>query len=94
MFIKDMGNKIKKLRISKGYTQEQLAERLHVTKSVISAYETGQRTPSYEVLIGLSSVFNTSTDYLLGVNNGSFLDLSGLSHETQNALTRLVQTIK
>lgn len=94
MYIKDMGNRIKKLRISKGYTQQDLAKRLNVTKSVISAYETGQRSPSYEILIGISSIFKVSTDYLLGVDNGSTLSLSGLTDDQQAAVTYLVKTMQ
>ncbi|MCR4738680.1 MAG: helix-turn-helix domain-containing protein [Lachnospiraceae bacterium] len=94
MYIKKMGIRIKKLRISYGYTQQQLANRLHVTKSLISAYETGQRSPSYEILIGLSSIFKVSTDYLLGVDNDSVLSLSGLTEAQRTALINLVQTMR
>lgn len=94
MFIKDMGYRIKMLRISNGYTQQQLADRLNVTKSIISAYETGQRSPSYEVLIGLSTIFKVSTDYLLGIENEQVIDISGLSKEQQAALINLVRTMR
>ena len=94
MYTWDMGEKIKKLRTSKGYTQQQLAERLNVTKSLISAYENGQRSPSYEVLIGISSIFKVSTDYLLGVDRGVYLDLSGLSNEQQVLMTQLVNSMQ
>ena len=94
MFIGDMGNRIKKLRLSKGYTQQNLADMLKVTKSVISAYETGQRSPSYEILIGLSTIFNVTTDYLLGVSNGKLVDISGLTEDEQSALIRLINAMK
>lgn len=94
MFIKDMGYRIKMLRISNGYTQQQLADRLNVTKSIISAYETGQRSPSYEVLIGLSTIFKVSTDYLLGIENEQVIDISGLSKEQQAALINLIHTMR
>ena len=53
----DFGNRVKTLRKKNNYTQSQLAERLGVTKSVISAYETGLRMPSYDILISLARVF-------------------------------------
>ncbi len=93
MYIKNLGNRIKKLRVSAGYTQQQLAARLNVTKSIISAYETDQRSPSYEVLIGISEIFKVSTDYLLGVSNGSYLDISGLTEKEKVALTELVKAM-
>lgn len=49
----DFGNTLKSLRLRKKYTQSQLAQKLGLTKSVISAYETGLRLPSYDVLINI-----------------------------------------
>lgn len=46
----DFGNTLKKLRVQNDYTQAQLAKKLGITKSVISAYETGLRMPSYDIL--------------------------------------------
>ena len=47
----EFGNTLKALRIQNNMTQAQLAQQLGLTKSVISAYETGLRMPSYDVLI-------------------------------------------
>ena len=46
----DFGTNLKNLRIREGLTQQQLADRLGVTKSVISYYELQERYPSPEVL--------------------------------------------
>ncbi len=56
-----------------------LAQKLGLTKSVISAYETGLRLPSYDVLINIAKIFKVSTDYLLGMDNRQEIDLSGLN---------------
>ena len=90
----DFGNRLKTLRISNSLTQKDLASRLNITKSVISAYETGARLPSYDVLIGPSNIFHVTTDYLLGVEKKTELDLSGLSFEEKEALYQLVQAMK
>lgn len=50
-------------------TQVQLAQKLGLTKSVISAYETGRRLPSYDILIHIARIYNVSTDYLLGLEH-------------------------
>ena len=89
-----LGNQIRRLRIQGGYTQQELADRLHVTKAMISAYEQDKRAPSYTKLIELALLFNVSTDYLLGVSTGSSLDLSGLTKDEQLAVISLVQTMK
>lgn len=90
----DFGNTLKTLRIRNDMTQEQLAQRLGLTKSVISAYETGLRMPSYEVLISISRIFKVSTDYLLGLERKKEIDLSGLTEEEIQALLNLIQAMK
>ena len=90
----NFGNKLKLLRLQDNMTQEQLAQKLNLTKSVISAYETGLRLPSYDVLIRLAKIFNVSTDYLLGLEHKQEVDLSGLSQEEINALLNLIKAMK
>lgn len=58
-------NRIKMLREEFGYTQQELANKLESSKSVIGLYESGTRKPSLEVLIKLSEIFNCSIDYIL-----------------------------
>ena len=90
----NFGNKLKLLRLQDNMTQEQLAQKLNLTKSVISAYETGLRLPSYDVLIRIAKNFNVSTDYLLGLEHKQEVDLSGLSQEEINALLNLIKAMK
>lgn len=90
----DFGHRLKNLRIKNDYTQEKLAKRLGLTKSVISAYETGTRMPSYEALITIARIFHVTTDYLLGVENQNTLELSGLTQEQIDAIRSLVRTMK
>ncbi|MBQ8459390.1 helix-turn-helix transcriptional regulator [bacterium] len=86
----EIGKKIKELRIQKSLTQEQLAKRLWVTKALISAYETGSRFPSLEVLVQLAYTFNVSIDYLLGVNKKQVIDVSNLSPSQIEIVNRLI----
>ena len=90
----DFGNTLKSLRIKNNMTQAQLANRLGLTKSVISAYETGLRMPSYDVLIHISRIFNVTTDYLLGIEPKQQIDLSGLSTDEIDAIINLIKTIQ
>lgn len=90
----DFGNRLKTLRIQSNLTQAQLAERLDLTKSVISAYETGLRMPSYDVMISIARIFKVTTDYLLGVEQKQEVDLSGLTDEEKNALVNLIKAMK
>lgn len=76
----DFGGRLKELRTQANLTQHQLADKLGVTKSVVSYYELQERYPSPDVLIRLSRIFHVSTDYLLGLEKQT-LDVSGLSEE-------------
>lgn len=61
-----MESRIKELRKAHGLTQEELGKKLNVQKAAISKYETGAVVPNGEVLKRLSTIFNVTTDYLLG----------------------------
>ena len=58
-------NRIKYLREEFHFTQQELANKLECSKSVIGLYENETRKPSMEILIKLSEIFNCSIDYLL-----------------------------
>lgn len=64
--MKISGNRIRELRLSKSLNQEQLAEKIGLTKQAISQYERGDRKPSIDALQALCDFFNVSSDYLLG----------------------------
>ena len=90
----DFGNTLKTFRLRKNMTQAQLAQKFGLTKSVISAYETGLRLPSYDIHIHIARIYNVSTDYLLGIEQKQKIDLSGLSQEEINALLNLINAMK
>lgn len=90
----DFGDRLKKLRQQEGLTQQQLADRLGVTKSVVSYYELQERYPSPDVLIKLSAIFHVSTDFLLGIERGDeYIDLSGLGEDDIITIKRLVTSL-
>lgn len=53
------------LRKSRELTQEQLAEKLNVSRQSVSKWETGQAIPEVETLVELSRVFDVTVDYLV-----------------------------
>jgi transcriptional regulator with XRE-family HTH domain len=61
--------RIKDLREDNDFTQQQIADYLHIRQNTYSQYETGHRQVPLEVLISLSTLYNTSVDYLLGLTN-------------------------
>lgn len=56
----------KRLRTSCGLTQNEMADRLGVSKSTISMYENGNREPDFDTLERIADFFNVDIDYLLG----------------------------
>jgi len=60
-----LSQKILQLRKKLGLSQEELAEKIGVSRQSISKWETGESIPELERLIGLSEIFNVTTDYLL-----------------------------
>lgn len=90
----NFGDKLKMLRTGQNLTQQQLATRLGVQKSVVSYYESGERTPSTDVLIKLARVFHTTIDYLLDVKRERVIDASGLSESDIAAVTAVVEALK
>lgn len=60
-----IGEQIQDIRVSKGLTQEQLAELLQVSRQSVSKWELGQSVPDVEKIIRMSELFEVSTDTLL-----------------------------
>jgi len=88
------GERIKELRESHKMTQKLLGERVGVTKGAISAYETTDRYPSYEVLLRIAAVFHVSTDYLLGLEDTPKVSLEGLSENNVRLVLDLVEALR
>ncbi len=95
--IKDLPEKLKTLRIKYGYSQKQVADKVNVSPSIISGYETGERTPSTDVLLSLSNIYNCSVDYLLGKQTAEppvTFDTEGLTDKQIQAIIALIDSIK
>lgn len=95
--IKGLPKKLHDLRIMYGYSQKQVAKKLGVSPSVISSYENGDRTPSTEVLLSLSYLYNCSADYLLGrISNVTkyVINTEGLTDNQICALANLIESMK
>lgn len=60
-----VGKKIAKLRNLNNMTQDELAEKLFVTRQALSKWENGNSVPSINVLLDLSKIFNTTFEDIL-----------------------------
>ena len=61
--------RIKDLREDNDYRQKQIADYLHIKQNTYSQYETGKRELPISVLIQLARLYNTSTDFILGLTD-------------------------
>lgn len=84
---------LKKLRLSHNLNQVQLAQKLNVSKQAISNWENNNIQPSIDILIKIADIFSVSTDYLLGRDQQTSLDVSGLTPTQQAHIQQIINDI-
>lgn len=60
------GDRLRELRKGRGWSMDEVSEKLSITKSSISGYEQNDRLPPPEKIVAFAKLFNVSADYLLG----------------------------
>ncbi|HLR34674.1 MAG TPA: helix-turn-helix transcriptional regulator [Tissierellales bacterium] len=102
------GERLKQVRENNNLTREDLANKLNISYSAISKYETNIRFPDQETLSKIADLFNVTTDYLLGRSdipnpymkeNTSPADklseeIHNLSPESQEEIKKLIELYK
>lgn len=94
MEIYDFGLRLKELRESKQLSQQEVAERLSVGRSTISGYERNTITPSVEQLVRMAVLYNTSLDYMMGIDDRTCLFLDDPDESQQQAVIDIVDRLK
>ena len=97
--VESIGERLRELRNLKDYRQEEVARMLGVERHALSQYETGARIPPSDIVAKLASIYEVSTDYLLGVDitekeKSVSIDVTGLSNREITLLTCLVEVMK
>ena len=69
---KELGLRIAESLQKRGITQRELATRIGVTEAVMSRYISGEREPKPDTLSNIATALSTTSDYLLGIENGEF----------------------
>ena len=77
----EIGNKINQLRKLSGMTQEQLAEKLNVSRQTISKWESDSTSPDLESIVKISRIFHVSLDDLLQEGE------AGVANKTDEQIT-------
>ena len=79
---------LRNLREKQNLTQQQFAERLHVTRQAVSRWETGETQPNTETLKLLSSEFGVSVNTLLGAPRQLFCQCCGMPLYEDGVISR------
>lgn len=90
-----LGERLKELRKKAGLTQQQVADRVWVSKTTIWYYEQSENDPSPEMIVKLAKVFHVTTDYLLGLEDKQrYLDVSDLPEEDIDLLQHTIDVLR
>lgn len=86
----DIAERLQALRKKAGYSQEQVAEMLGLSRQAISKWESGQGKPEIDNMVKLTEIYNVSADYiLLGTEKEVFVSVpvkKELSYEYKKAI--------
>lgn len=93
------GKRLKELRKAKGYTIEQFADMVGISKSTLGYYENDKRMPDIEILARIADTLNVNADYLIGRTNTTaqkgkmktVCEFTGLSDNAAEYLAQLVK---
>lgn len=86
-------DRLKSLREAYNYTQVQVASKVGVKKQSVANWEKDNILPSIEKLIRVSELFHVPTDYLLGLDDHHYIDVSGLPLEVSAHLQLLINDL-
>ncbi len=89
-----IGKTIAELRINSGMSQQTLADKLFVSRDLVSKWENGTRTPDYPTIERIAGLFDISPDLIVDKNNLIFKELTACVADTddipQERLTEII----
>lgn len=94
MEVYDFGLRLKKLRKACQLSQDQVASKLDLTRSTISAYERNIKTPKLDALVKLAIMYNTSLDYIMGLNNRPNIYIDDLTDSQQKTVQDIIGRLR
>ena len=90
----NLGEKLRTLRLEKHMTQTEMAQRIGVSKAMISSYELEQRQPSYGILIKFAAFYGVTTDFLFGLEKGRTIKIDGLTEREIEAVINMIEVLQ
>jgi len=92
--IYDFGKRLSELRKKAKLTQKDVANRLEIHEKTIGAYENNTVTPSLEKLLELATIYRSSVDYILGLENRSHLYIDDLNEKQKGFILEILNQVK
>lgn len=89
-----LNENIKHLRLTRNLSQVDLAKALGVTKQSVSNWENNNIQPSIDMLIRLSDFFAVSTDFILGLEQRKYIEITGLTDCQLAHVTAIINDIR
>ena len=85
-----LNENIRRLRMARNISQVDLAKALGVTKQSISNWENNNIQPSIDMLIRICDYFRVTTDYMLGLEERNYIEISGLTDYELAHITAII----
>jgi len=89
-----LNTNIKQLRMARNLSQVELAKALGVTKQSISNWENNNIQPSIDMLIRIADFFSVSTDFLLGLDERKYIEITGLADDQLAHIAAIIDDIR
>jgi len=89
-----LDERIRELRLARGLSQVDLADSLGVTKQSVSNWENSNIQPSIDMLIRLANYFSVSTDYILGMDDRDYIEVTGLDDKELAHIRQIIDDIR
>ena len=84
-------DRLREIRERENISQNALANALGITRASVNAWEMGISAPNAQSLVMLSKYFNVSVDYLLGLDNNEYVDISSLNNAEKEIVCSIVR---
>ncbi len=86
-----ISDRIRELRVKADLSQTELAQKLGLTRASVNAWEMGISVPSTQFVISLARLFSVSTDFILDLNEESYISTEGLNLEQVEIIRKLLE---
>lgn len=89
-----LNENIRRMRQTRNLSQVELAKALGVTKQSVSNWENDNIQPSVDMLVRISKFFSVSTDFMLGLEQRKYIEITGLTDTQLAHITAVINDLR